>query len=116
MTCTQKGKALYIRLSGELDHHRAEGLRETVAAAFENSDCRQLVFDFSEVSFMDSSGIGMVIGRYKHAQERGGSVSIVGMRPEIARIYQISGLAKIIDSYGTTAEAEAALAQKGVAR
>ena len=110
MQSIQKGKALYIQLEGEIDHHSAQGIREKIDMAFDPTDCRQMIFDFSSVTFMDSSGIGMIIGRYKNAKKRGGSVSITGMSPEIGRIFQISGLAKIIDSYPSVEEAEKAIA------
>ena len=101
-----KDKTLYIQLEGEIDHHNAQGLREKIDQAFEPTDCRQIVFDLAAVSFMDSSGIGMIIGRYKNANKRGGSVSVVGMNAEVSKIFQISGLAKIIDSYATLEEME----------
>ena len=108
-----KGKALYIPLAGEIDHHSAENLRERIDHAFENSNCKQMIFDFTEVTFMDSSGIGMVIGRYKNAEKRGGTVALVGMKPELTRIYQISGLAKIIASYPSLDEAERQITSGG---
>ena len=77
--------------------------------AFEPTDCRQIIFDFSGVTFMDSSGIGMIIGRYKNAKKRGGTIAITGMTPEIRRIFQISGLAKIIDSYDSYEDMEKAI-------
>ena len=104
--CIQKDKILYIKLEGEIDHHSVQGLREKIDAAFEPTDCKKIIFDFGEVTFMDSSGIGMIIGRYKNAQKRGGTVAIAGMSPEISRIYQISGLAKIINSFASVEEAE----------
>jgi len=106
MDIKQKNKTLYIQLEGELDHHSAQSLRERIDQAFEPTDCRQIVFDFARVTFMDSSGIGMIIGRYKNAKKRSGTVSIVGMNPEVGRIFQISGLAKIVDSYATLEEME----------
>jgi len=113
MLCTQKDRTLYIQIEGEIDHHSANSLRERIDMAFEPTDCRRIIFDFSGVTFMDSSGIGMIIGRYKNVKKRGGTVTIAGMVPEIGRIFQISGLAKIIDSYGTVAEAEEALIKRG---
>ena len=109
MQFSQKDKSLYIKLEGEIDHHSAAGIRLSVDRAFEPTDCRNIIFDFGGVTFMDSSGIGMIIGRYKNAKERGGTVAISNMNPEISRIFQISGLAKIIDSYADTSEAEKAL-------
>ena len=109
MQSVQKGKILYIQLEGEIDHHSAQYIRESVDMAFDPTDCRQMIFDFSGVTFMDSSGIGMIIGRYKNAKKRGGTISIAGMSPEIGRIFQISGLAKIIDSYPSVEAAEKAV-------
>ena len=106
MQITQKSKTLYIQLEGEIDHHSAQTFRERIDMAFEPTDCRQIVFDFSGVTFMDSSGIGMIIGRYKNAKKRGGTIAIAGMNPEIGRIFQISGLAKIIDSYASVEDVE----------
>ena len=106
MQISQKGKTLYIELEGEIDHHSVRQMRQRIEAAFEPTDCRSIVFDFSRVTFMDSSGIGMIIGRYKNAVERGGSVAIAGMSTQVERIFQISGLAKIIDSYASMEEAK----------
>ena len=102
----KRGKTLYITLEGEIDHHSAVGLREKIDAAFEPTDCLKIIFDFKGVTFMDSSGIGMIIGRYKNANKRGGTVAIAGMSQEVGRIFQISGLAKIITSYASVEDAE----------
>ena len=99
------GNALVARPDCEIDHHSANQLRTQVDAAFEKSPCRHIVMDFSKVSFMDSSGIGMIIGRYKMAQKRGGKLALASMSDDIARIYQISGLAKIITKTATVQEA-----------
>ena len=90
------GNALIALPKCEIDHHSANSLRSQVDAAFEKSACKHIVFDFSQVSFMDSSGIGMIIGRYKTAEKRGGQLALANMSDDIARIYQISGLAKIV--------------------
>lgn len=109
MQSFRKDKTLYIHLEGELDHYSIIGVKEKIDTAFEPTDCRWMIFDFSKVTFMDSSAIGMIIGRYKNAKERGGTIAIAGLNPSVARIFQISGLAKIIDSYGTVEEAEQVL-------
>ena len=99
------GNALVARPDCEIDHYSASQLRVQVDAAFEKSVCKHIIFDFSRVSFMDSSGIGMIIGRYKSAEKRGGRLVLVNMSDDIARIYQISGLAKIITKAATVDEA-----------
>jgi len=93
-----RGTALVARPDCEIDHHSAERLRAQIDAAFEKSSCRHIVFDFSQVGFMDSSGIGMIIGRYKNAEKRGGKLALAGMSDEMSRLFTISGLAKIIIS------------------
>ena len=100
-----RGNALIARPNCEIDHHSAQWLRSQVDAAFDKSPCRHVIFDFSDVSFMDSSGIGMIIGRYKNAEKRGGQLALAGMNDEMGRLFQISGLAKIINRATTVDEA-----------
>jgi stage II sporulation protein AA (anti-sigma F factor antagonist) len=64
------------------------------------SPIKNIVFDFDEVNFMDSSGIGMVIGRYKQIQARGGKTLIIRARPQVDRILELSGIKKIIEING----------------
>jgi len=90
------GRALVATLCGELDHVQAERLRAQIDAAFDKSACKHIIFDMAEVGFMDSSGIGVIIGRFKNAEKRGGQVVLCGMNDSITRLFEISGLAKII--------------------
>jgi len=99
------GSALVARPDCEIDHHSAERLRGQIDAAFDNSSCRHIVFDFSKVGFMDSSGIGMIIGRYKNAEKRGGRLALAAMGDEMGRLFHISGLAKIITRAATVEDA-----------
>ena len=100
-----EGNALIARLDCEIDHLSAERLRGQIDAAFDKSSCRHMVLDFSSVNFMDSSGIGMIIGRYKNAEKRGGHLALAAMNNEMGRLFQISGLAKIITRAVTVEDA-----------
>jgi len=100
-----KGSTLVALPDCEIDHHSAERLRSQIDAAYEKSSCRNIILDFSRVGFMDSSGIGMIIGRYKNAEKRGGKLYITGMNQDMGRIFGISGLAKIITRTETVEEA-----------
>jgi stage II sporulation protein AA (anti-sigma F factor antagonist) len=100
-----QGKVMVVSPSVEIDAHSAERLRFTVDAAFEKSPCAYIVFDFKRVGFMDSSGIGMLIGRYKQAEKRGGGLALANMNAEMTRLYTISGLAKIIKNFSTVEDA-----------
>ncbi|MCL2360411.1 MAG: anti-sigma factor antagonist [Defluviitaleaceae bacterium] len=106
------GTALLAQPDCEIDHHSAERLRAQIDAAFEKSSCRHIILDFSKISFMDSSGIGMVIGRYKNAEKRGGRLYITGMNGDMGRLYNISGLAKIITRTDTVEDALEAITNR----
>jgi len=100
-----KGSALVALPDCEIDHHSTERLRAQIDAAFDKSSCRHIIMDFSQVGFMDSSGIGMIIGRYKSTEKRGGQLCITGMNSEMQRLFNLSGLAKIITRTDTVDDA-----------
>lgn len=87
---TQNTLAAYLR--GELDHHTAAGLRQTIDDALDKHPARQLVLDFSGVSFMDSSGIGLILGRYKRMQSKGGTLLVEGASARYLQVMKMAGL------------------------
>ena len=89
-------RVLTVAPQGELDHCMAERIRNTIDATVLKTDAKVVVFDLSEVGFMDSSGIGMMIGRYKFMRRRGGGVRVRGMRQPVERVFRMSGLGQII--------------------
>lgn len=100
-----QGRVLIAAISGELDHLQAERLRAQIDASFEKSTCKHIILDMTKVSFMDSSGIGMIIGRYKNAEKRGGQLTLANMSDALSRLFELSGLAKIILRTKTTEDA-----------
>lgn len=96
MIAEKCGKSLTVYLNGEIDHCCAEKLRKEIENHLRDQSIEQLMLDFSHVTFMDSSGIGMLIGRYKTMAERGGSVSARGMQPSVSRLFRMAGLHRII--------------------
>lgn len=86
---------LHIWLSGELDHHAARDLREQIDAAVERCKARELRLDFSDVGFMDSSGIGLIMGRYRLMQSRGGRLAVVGTSERLEKVMRLAGLDKL---------------------
>jgi len=99
------GRVLVSAPQGELDHHQAERLRPQIDSAYDKSPCKHLVLNMADVSFMDSSGIGMIIGRYKNTEKRGGRLILAGMNESITKLFEISGLAKIISRAPSVEEA-----------
>ncbi len=92
---------LVVNLYGEIDHHNASIIREKIDAKLEETKLKKLIFNFKEINFMDSSGIGMVIGRYRMLQSQNGVVFVTNLSKEVYRIFDISGLFKIIKGYET---------------
>ncbi len=86
---------LIVWLSGELDHHAARTLREQVDSAIDRSAATHLRLDFSGVTFMDSSGIGLIMGRYRLMLSRKGTLSVVGASERLRRVMKLAGLEKL---------------------
>ena len=92
---------LTVYLQGEIDHCCAGRLRKEIEKNLEEKEIKRLMLDFSHVSFMDSSGIGMLIGRYKTMADRGGRVFARGMQPTVRRLFHMAGLHRIIADLDT---------------
>lgn len=96
MSITKTDKnTLLVATVGELDHHMATKIRREIDAAI-SAGSKNIIFDFSGLTFMDSSGIGMLIGRYKKVQKYGGRVVVAAPKPQVKRILEMSGLLNII--------------------
>ncbi len=88
---------LIYALGGEIDHHSAEKIRKEIDNIILEERPKLIIFDFSNVKFMDSSGIGLVLGRYRIMSAFGGKVSVRGASQSISRLFTMSGVDKIID-------------------
>ncbi len=91
---TEQG-TLTVWLTGELDHHAARDMREQIDSAVERSSAKRLRLDFSGVTFMDSSGIGLIMGRYRLLVARGGALAVVGASERLRRVMKLAGLEKL---------------------
>lgn len=103
--CEKIDKTLLVKLFGEIDHHYTEEIREKIDREFTKASGENILFDFSEVDFMDSSGIGMIIGRYKNTKEKGGETFAFGLKDNAKRIFEISGLLRLINCFETKDDA-----------
>ncbi len=92
----KKDKQLLVEITEDIDHHEAEKIRRKIDEQITRYMPRKTVFDFSRVTFMDSAGIGMIIGRYKMMKLIGGSLEIVNVGSQTKRILEMSGIGKII--------------------
>lgn len=100
----RRGETLIVHIKGELDHNTASNARETLTQLIEDESIKNMVIDLSALNFMDSSGIGMFIGRYKVLAKRNGSMATYGLNAHIRKIWEISGLYRIIEIYDNLQE------------
>ena len=89
-------KLLVLRLTEEIDECSEQKIRRKADYEIERHIPKKVIFDFNSVSFMDSAGIGLIIGRYRIANMLGGIVEIANVKDSIKRILELSGILKII--------------------
>lgn len=89
------GEVVTARLSGDLDHHSARIIREAIDNAIELNMPSLLVLDFKDLSFMDSSGIGLVMGRYRNLIKSKAELHIIGASPSIYKMLKLAGIEKL---------------------
>lgn len=91
-----KEDVLIVRLEGELDHHEAEKLRETWKNMMYENNIRHVVLNLESLTFMDSSGLGVILGRYKEVLQLEGEMVVCSVTAPIERLFNMSGMFKII--------------------
>lgn len=94
--CHVKNQCLVIRLPKEIDHYQAEKIKEECEKNFMNFLVRDIIFDFSDTSFMDSSGIGLVLGRIRKVHPVKGKVYLFGGNEIIQRMWEMSGILNLV--------------------
>lgn len=87
-----KNNILTVYIDGEIDHDSAAGIRTKIDAAVQTNKPKLLCLDFSKVSFMDSSGIGLVMGRYRQMKLVGGALRVINIPDRLYRLFSMSGL------------------------
>jgi len=105
-----KKNALVICLYGEIDQYAAAELKTKIDIEIENSAKKNFIIDLTEVELMDSSGIGLIVGRYKLVNSLGGKFAICSASDYIKKMIELSGITKVIKYYNTISDAEKAFA------
>ena len=93
----KEDKKLIFKLTEDIDQHTVEKVRRKMDNEIKGYIPRKVVFDFSNISFMDSAGIGMVLGRYKLAKMLNGNLEIINVNRSMKKIFDMSGVSRIID-------------------
>jgi len=95
VTFAREQETLTAFLEGEIDHHTASGMREAIDKELTACRPKTLHLDFGGIGFMDSSGIGLVMGRYQLMRELGGQVKVVNSQPAVGRLMRLAGLERL---------------------
>ena len=99
------GGALVIPMPRELDHHSSGEIQDNLEMMLAGRGIRRVVLDFTGTEFMDSAGIGMVLGKYRRVKAFGGQMAVCGANDRIMRIMMMSGIGQIISFYATPHQA-----------
>lgn len=97
ITYLKDEKTLLLKITEELDHHVVEKLRRKADYEIERYIPRKVIFDFNNVTFMDSAGIGLILGRYKNISMLGGKLELINVGQAVNKILVMSGVHKLID-------------------
>ncbi|MFD0958756.1 anti-sigma F factor antagonist [Paenibacillus chungangensis] len=90
---------LIVRLYGELDHHTANIVRFKMEEALVRHNAHHVILSLKHLQFMDSSGLGVILGRYKQVKGKGGRMVVCDVNPNVRRLFELSGLFKIIEEH-----------------
>ena len=96
VTYNEKDKLLKIEITEEIDHHSSEKIRTRADFEIQKYIPKKLVMDFENVNFMDSAGIGMILGRYKMITMFGGTMGMINVHSSVKKVFEMSGITKII--------------------
>lgn len=100
------GSNLIVRVDGELDLETSPIFREKVESKLNQYEMiKHLILDLGKVNFIDSSGLGAILGRFKRLSQQGGRLSAVNVSPQVQRIFELSGLLKIMKIYSDRQQA-----------
>ena len=96
VTFQKEGEILYVCIDGDIDHHSAKYIRETIDKEIFLTRPRVMILELSEVDFMDSSGLGLILGRYTRMREIGGLLKLSNPTPQTVKILALAGVDKLI--------------------
>lgn len=99
ITTDLEGNVLIARIKGELDISTVPLFKEKITNKTESREVKILLLNLNKVSFIDSSGLGAILGRYRYLKKKGGKVLLAGLKPQIKKILTMAGMLKIMNEY-----------------
>lgn len=104
-----KDQNIVVKVEGEIDHHSSQFLKDKIDMQIHKENVKNIIFDFAGVNFMDSSGLGLVMGRYRTMQSLGGRVMLTNISSQLDRVFSLAGLYRVMDKYEDVDQALKAL-------
>ena len=95
----KKGDTAYFYLEGEIDHHHTADMRMAIDSKLYEKKPKKAVLDFGKISFTDSSGIALVVGRYNIMKEMGGTVEVQNVSSQVKKVFTLSGVDRLVKFY-----------------
>ncbi len=102
VTLESENNVLRAAIVGEIDHHCAKNIRQEIDSALLSAAPDKLIIDMGGVTFMDSSGLGLILGRYTKAEEAGTQFAVQGAHGRVRQMFDMAGLDRIITFEGDT--------------
>jgi stage II sporulation protein AA (anti-sigma F factor antagonist) len=103
------GGVLVLRLAGELDVYTVDTFRQKADQAVRSSGARTVLLVLRQLAFLDSTGLGAILGRYRWLQERGGRMAVAGAGGRVKTVLEVSGVSRLIPLFDSERKAVAAL-------
>jgi stage II sporulation protein AA (anti-sigma F factor antagonist) len=105
LVLNSKKNTLIVRVGGDFDLVSANEFREKIDKSLEETMCRNMLLDLSRATFIDSSGLGVILGRYRKVKANNGQMIIYGTKPAVNRVFEISGITSLVPVCSTEEEA-----------
>jgi stage II sporulation protein AA (anti-sigma F factor antagonist) len=113
LTIEYKNNALLIQVAGDFDLVSAQDFRDAADRALDESSARHMILDLTHLSFMDSSGLGVILGRLRKVQAHQGIMILTGVTPPVRRVLELSGIMPLIKLCATVKQAWSVLGREG---
>ena len=104
--CDTAGSILSIHVRGEIDHHTSSAIRTGIDSTLFEKRPQKLILDLSGVSFMDSSGLGLIMGRYALVKQYGGTLAVLDPSPAVLKIIRLAGMERMVSVLRTKGKNE----------
>ncbi|MFR5832809.1 MAG: anti-sigma factor antagonist [Acutalibacteraceae bacterium] len=95
--CRQTGSVMTVEFLGDIDEYACRTMREEIDGRIEKTSPKEVVFDMEKVAFVDSTGLGLILGRYKKLRAKGGVLRLKNVPPQVDKVFRTSGVYSVVE-------------------